>query len=334
LLIFSKQADYSTTYSSSTDVDPVQQMLMVFMQYLAGSNKFHTVFLVKLCFENEERMTLNRRNFLKIGGLVVASGLVAAAGYLELNDEAQQPVVDHVQVPVKNLKPSLEGFTILQMSDIHLRPFTQPDLVKKAVEMSNRLHPDLVVLTGDYVWRNKEAAFELAPIIAGLNPRYGIYSVLGNHDLWLDVRVIKAAFAEARLPLLVNQGVEVNAGSGSLFLAGLDDGWSGKADLNLALEQAPAGAPVVLLLHEPDLVNQTSLDPRVSLQLSGHTHGGQIRLPGKPPFISPHLGREYDKGLYRVNDTWLYVNRGLGVISIPFRYNCPPEITLLTLVSA
>jgi predicted MPP superfamily phosphohydrolase len=277
---------------------------------------------------------MNRRNFLKIGGLFAAGGLLAAAGHLEMNDEAQQPVVDQVLVPIKNLKPSLEGFTILQLSDIHLRPFTKPDLVKKAVEISNRLRPDLVALTGDYVWRNQEAAFELAPILAGLDARYGVYSVLGNHDLWLDERAVKAAFAQAGLPLLMNQGIEVNAGNGSLYLAGLEDGWSGRPDLRQALENAPAGTPVVLLLHEPDLVNQTSLDPRITLQLSGHTHGGQVRLPGRPSFLTPHLGKLYDRGLFRVNETWLYTNRGLGVISIPFRYNCPPEVTLLTLTRA
>lgn len=105
-------------------------------------------------------------------------------------------------------------------------------------------------------------------------------------------------------------------------------------DLKSTLEKAPAGAPVVLLLHEPDLVDQTSLDPRVSLQLSGHTHGGQVRLLGRPPVLAPHLGKKYDQGLFRVNETWLYTNRGLGVISIPIRYNCPPEITLLTLTKA
>jgi uncharacterized protein len=277
---------------------------------------------------------MNRRDFLKVSGVVAASVLLAAAGRFELDDEAQHPVVDKVLVPIKNLSPSLEGFTIAQLSDIHLRPMTQPGLVKNAVEMTNRLHPDLVALTGDYVWLDQDAAFELAPILAGLDARHGVYSVLGNHDLWLNVEAVKSAFAESRLPILINQGLEVTVGAGSLYLAGLDDGWSGKADLKRSLENAPTGVPVVLLLHEPDLVNQTSLDPRVALQLSGHTHGGQVRMPGKPPFFKPHLGEEYTQGLFRVNDTWLYTNRGLGVISVPVRYNCPPEITLLTLTRA
>ncbi len=271
---------------------------------------------------------------MKIGGLVIASGLLAAAGNAKQNDESQDPIVEQVLVPIKNLKSSLEGLTILQLSDIHLRPFTQPSLVKKAVEIANRLHPDLVVLTGDYVWLNREAAFDLASILSGLNSRYGVYSVLGNHDYWLDLQVIKTAFAEARLPLLINQGLEVSAGKDALYLAGLDDGWSGKADLKQALEKASDRVPIVLLLHEPDLVDQTSLDPRIALQLSGHTHGGQVRLPGKPSMFTPYLGKKYDQGLFRINNTWLYTNRGLGVISVPFRYNCPPEITLLTLTKA
>ncbi|HJS19074.1 MAG TPA: metallophosphoesterase, partial [Anaerolineales bacterium] len=261
---------------------------------------------------------------MKVSSLVLAGGFLAKVGQLELNDETNTPVVDRVEIPIPNLKPALEGFTIVQLSDIHLQPYTKPSLVRKAVEISNELRPDLVVLTGDYVWHDQEAVFELAPILAGLNARHGVYSVLGNHDYWLDVEVTKRAFEESRLPMLINQGVEIHAGNGSFYLAGMDDGWSGQPDLNQSLEDAPTGDPVVLLLHEPDLVNETSLDPRLALQLSGHTHGGQVLLPGKPPIFTPHLGKEYSQGLFRVNDTWLYTNRGLGVISVPLRFNCPP----------
>jgi predicted MPP superfamily phosphohydrolase len=277
---------------------------------------------------------MNRREFMKLGSLFAAGGLLAKVGQIELSDETNTPVVERVDIPIRNLKPALEGFTIVQLSDIHLQPFTRPELVQRAVEMSNDLRPDLTVLTGDYVWRDQEAAFELAPILAGLNARHGVYSVLGNHDHWLDVEATKRAFAEAGLPMLINQGVEIVQGNGSFYLAGMDDGWSGLPDLTQTLEDAPSGDPVVLLLHEPDLVNETSLDPRIALQLSGHTHGGQVLLPGKPPIFTPTLGKIYSQGLFKVNDTWLYTNRGLGVISVPLRFNCPPEITLLTLARA
>jgi hypothetical protein len=277
---------------------------------------------------------LNRREFLKVAGLAVGGGLVATTSYLAVNDESQDPVVDRVPIRLKGLHPALEGFTILQMTDLHLYPLTQPELIKKSVAIANSLNPDLVVLTGDYVWRYLDAIDEIAPILTTLNARHGVYSTLGNHDYWLDADVIKRTMENAGLPVLVNQGLPISQGQGTFYLAGLDDGWSGNPDLDATLDGAPADVPVVLLCHEPDLADQYSLDGRVSLQLSGHTHGGQIRLPGVGALILPYLGRKYDLGLYKVNHMLLYTNRGIGVISEPVRYNCPPEITQFILQSA
>ena len=270
---------------------------------------------------------LNRREFLKVVGLTVGGGLVAASSYLAISDESQDPVVDQVPIRIKNLHPSLEGFTLLQMTDQHLYPLTQPSLIKKSVAIANSLNPDLVVLTGDYVWQDLEAIDELAPILAGLDAKYGVFSTLGNHDYWLDADVITTTLEAAGLPVLVNQGLSIKHGKGSFYLAGLDDGWSGNPDLDATLEGAMPGDPVILLCHEPDLADRYALDGRVSLQLSGHSHGGQIRLPGIGALILPYLGRKYDIGLYKVDQMLLYTNRGLGVISEPVRYNCPPEIT-------
>jgi len=158
---------------------------------------------------------------------------------------------------------------------------------------------------------------------------------MGNHDLWTDVDVIKDAFDESGVPYLINQGVTISEGNGDLHLAGLDDGWSGEPDLQAAMEGAPEDAPVVLLMHEPDLADDYSLDPRMSLQLSGHAHGGQIRIPSLGgALVLPYLGRKYDYQLYKVNDMWLYSNPGIGVTNEPLRINCPPEITEITLVRA
>lgn len=270
---------------------------------------------------------LNRREFLKVAGLAVGVSLVAATSYLAINDESQDPVVDRVPIRIKNLHPALEGFTLLQMTDQHLYPLTQPSLIKKSVAIANSLNPDLVVLTGDYVWQDLEAIDELAPILAGLDAKHGVFSTLGNHDYWLDADVITTTLEAAGLPVLVNQGLSIKHGKGSFYLAGLDDGWSGSPDLDATLEAAMPGDSVILLCHEPDLADRYALDGRVSLQLSGHSHGGQIRLPGLGALILPYLGRKYDIGLYKVDEMLLYTNRGLGVISEPVRYNCPPEIT-------
>ena len=277
-------------------------------------------------------MEIDRQDFLRICGIAAAGGLIALGGRLYQLNETRKPVVDKVTIPIRGLHPALEGFTIVQLTDIHLWPYTQTGLVRQAVAMANSLQPDLILLTGDYVWRIRDAAAELAPILAGLDARYGIYSVMGNHDYWLDIRAVQDAFDASHLRVLYNEGIPLGVGKAVLYLAGMDDGWSGRPDLNASLQEAPSGAPVVLLLHEPDLIDETSRDPRVSLQLSGHTHGGQVLIRGKAPFFTPYLGKKYHQGLFKVRDAWLYTNRGLGVISVPLRINCPPEVTHLTLV--
>ena len=277
---------------------------------------------------------MSRRAFLAAFGAALVGGLVASTAYLVARDESQDPVVEEVSIPLVGLGPGLEGTTIVQISDFHLYPHTRPPLVRRAVEMANSLKPDLVVLTGDYVWHEVEAIHDLAPLLAGLDARQGVYSILGNHELWMGVDVVVGALREAGLPILENRGLPIAGGGDLFYLAGLDDGWSGHPDLDAALEGAPAGAPVVLLYHEPDLADDIAPDGRVALQLSGHSHGGQIRLPRLGPLILPPLGRKYDMGLYRLEDMWLYTNRGLGCTNEPIRYHCAPEITRLTLVQA
>jgi len=275
---------------------------------------------------------LSRREFLKVMVWSLVATVASTGGYLALGNEANQAQVFSLTIPIKGLNPSLEGFKILQISDFHLYPYTQPELIRQAVELCNTRNADLVVLTGDYVWLQAEAIFELTAILSGLQTRQGIYAIIGNHDIWTDVNIVRSGFDRQRIPILTNEGVPISVGKGSFYLAGLDDGQSGQPDLNAALEDAPPGDPVVLLFHEPDLADEVSLDGRVNLQLSGHSHGGQIRLPGFGAFILPYLGRKYDYGLYQVNQMWLYTNGGLGTITIPVRYNCPPEITEVILV--
>jgi predicted MPP superfamily phosphohydrolase len=278
--------------------------------------------------------SLTRKDFLKISG-VAAAGLVAAsAAYIYLNDESETIVVERLTLPIKGLKSALEGFTILQISDIHLLPLTQPELVRQAVEIANSLQPDLTLLTGDYVWTEIEAMHSLTPIISNLNARYGVFTSLGNHDLWTDIRVVTQGLAEAGLPLLVNQGLPLGIGKEILYLAAVDDCWSGKPDLAAALEGVPEAAPVILMAHEPDTAEKFAKDGRISVQLSGHSHGGQVRIPGIGAIVLPYLAWKYDMGLYKLGEMWLYTNRGLGITNVALRFNCPPEITLITLVAS
>ena len=285
-------------------------------------------------FKPNRKKNINRRSFLKVSGTALFTALAAMMSYFYIGNEYEDPVVERVEIPILNLPPSFEGFRIVQISDIHYYPFTTLELVDQAVQMANQLNPDLVVLTGDFVWHEVEVIFDLMPSLARLDAKNGVYSILGNHDLWTDVGVITQAFKEAQLPLLVNEGLPFTIGNDSLYLAGLDDGWSGKPDLNLAMGDWPEGAPTVLLMHEPDLATQYATDQRISLQLSGHSHGGQVRFPFMGALILPYLSWKYPIGLYDINGMWLYTNRGLGTTNIPLRINCAPEITELTLVRA
>ena len=279
-------------------------------------------------------MKLTRREFLKtLGYVTMTYGIAALGGYnYATKVEPKWLIVERVNVPIKGLKSSLEGLKIVQLSDIHLHPHTQIDLVEKAVQIVNDIAPDLIALTGDYVLEMAESIFDLAPLLSQMNARFGIFSILGNHDLWTNAEAVQLGLEDAGLPVFVNEGLTLDIEGEPLYLAGLDDGWSGEPDLNAALEDCPADTPAIVLMHEPDFIGEIAQDPRVSLQLSGHTHGGQVRLPGIGPLALPTYGRKYDIGLHKVNQTMLYVNRGLGVIGPPVRFNCRPEITEITLV--
>jgi predicted MPP superfamily phosphohydrolase len=277
---------------------------------------------------------LNRRSFLKVSGATLFAGLSFMSTYLYLGNELYSPVVEKVEIPIRKLPAGLEGFRIVQISDIHYFPITTIELVDQAVQMANSLAPDLILLTGDYVWHEVEVIFDLMPSLARLNARYGVYSCRGNHELWTDADLISRAFDQVRMPLLVNQGFPITVGKDSLYLASLDDGWSGQPDLKAAMANWSEDTPTVLLMHEPDFADEYALDSRIHLQLSGHSHGGQIRFPFMGAVLLPYLSRKYPMGLYNINGMWLYTNRGLGSTNIPLRVNCAPEVTELTLVAA
>jgi len=277
---------------------------------------------------------ISRRGFLKALGHVSLGYLVAGIGAYKYGTllEPEWLAIEYVTIPIPRLKPLFEGFRIVQMSDFHLHPYTQIDQIVNAVDEANRLKPDLVVLTGDFVLENADSIYELAPVLSRLNAKYGVFSVLGNHDLWTNASVVRSGLEEIGLPVMKNSGISLSIGQDMINLAGLDAAWDGQPDLNLALRDLPQGIPTILLMHEPDTADIFSQDKRVSLQLSGHTHGGQVRIPIMGAPVLPDYGKKYDSGLYRVNEMWLYTNRGIGVIGPPVRLNCRPEITEITLV--
>lgn len=277
-------------------------------------------------------LKINRRTFLKrFLGLTATAGLAATGGYQYGLAEARNLVVEAVEIPLKNLPSALEGFRIVMLGDLHLSELTPLSFLQEAITLANNLKPDLIALVGDYVWHEVEVIFDLAPVLAKLNAKYGVFAVLGNHDLWTNVNIVTEGLNRSKIPLLVNKGLTLNVGKSQLYLAGLDDAWSGKPNLEAALAKHLSNTPSILLAHEPDPADIYALDGRVSLHLAGHSHGGQVKIPGIGALITPYLAKKYKEGLFNINNMWLYTTRGVGTTILPFRINCPPEITEITL---
>jgi uncharacterized protein len=285
-----------------------------------------------------------RRTFLQ-----VAAG-VAAIGTLALGEDAiilepNRPILVAMEISLARLPAAFDGFTIAQLSDFHYNEHFSAVPLRAAIEIVNNLHPDLIVLTGDFVTvpmfhrrfhtgkRAASAAEPCATLLAQLHPRIGVVSVLGNHDVDSDAPRIIETLHSHGLPVLRNRSIPIERGGARVWICGLDSVWEGKPDLDLALHGVPSNELVVLLVHEPDFANKAALHP-VDLQLSGHSHGGQIWLPGIGAPWLPLFARKYPRGLYRVGPLTLYTNIGLGTIRVPIRLNCPPEVTLFTLRSA
>ncbi len=255
-------------------------------------------------------MHITRRGFLKWAGGALLGG-AAGAGYVT-QIEPEWLTVERQLITLPQLSASMDGFKIVQLSDFHLFPYTDLALIEKTVAKTNALNPDLVVLTGDYVLETAASIFDLAPTLAKLNPRHGIFAILGNHDHWTDAQVVKQGLAEQGIELLHNKGVLLN--ESQLYLAGVDDLWSGEPDVEAALDGWREDVPTLLLAHEPDFADDFLTDGRIQLQLSGHSHGGQVRLPGYGPIVLPTHAQKYHNGLYQVGQGHVYTNRGIGMV--------------------
>jgi hypothetical protein len=272
----------------------------------------------------------SRRSFLRLalgGAATAALSAVGGAGYAALI-EPHWLHLTQVDIPIARLAAHLDGFTIAQMSDLHCGPVVEPAAIDSAVELVLQQRVDLTVLTGDYVSHSADYAPSCADRLATLTGGGVTFACLGNHDHWTDAEAVTAALTHAGIVVLRNAAIKAADG---LWVAGLDDVWEEHADLSQALRDVPSDVTTVLLAHEPDCADAVAADGRVQLQLSGHSHGGQVWLPGIGAPMLPYLAQKYPAGRYQVGGMWLYVNRGVGLISPAMRFNCRPEVTLLRL---
>ena len=280
--------------------------------------------------------TLTRRRFL------TTATLSAAALALYSGEIARHELeLIHYPIVLRNLPPAFEGFRIAHISDLHFEEYTEPFFLHRMIREVNALTPDLILITGDFITHGpprsvpERAIYTVADALRALTcpQRLGI---LGNHDCTVSASFIARVLRDRGTPILTNQHTTVERNGQRITIAGVLDPLTSFPNLTQAVPDQPDG-PVILMAHTPDyadLVRHHSRGHLVDLILSGHSHGGQVRLPGIGPLILPPLGKKYVHGHFQFDNLQLYVNRGLGSVGLPFRLNCPPEITLLTLQSA
>jgi uncharacterized protein len=279
---------------------------------------------------------ISRRRFLKISlasaiGTTVA-GVTSFAYAHDIEPENLEIVPLELHLP--RLDPAFDAYRLVQISDIHMGTGITAERLKHIVERVNAQNPDAIALTGDYVTHG-----DIKPLLPGLvsafsqlTPKDSAVAILGNHDHWTDPTALRSMFRDSGLTDLSNAVYTVRRGDAVLHLAGVDDYWQGEDRLDDVLAQLSDDACAILLAHEPDFADVSAASGRFDLQISGHSHGGQVRLPIiNHPVIVPRYSTRYPVGQYQVGTMIQYTNRGVGTIPPTVRFNCRPEITVFTL---
>lgn len=280
-----------------------------------------------------------KSSFYRLLGLA-ASAITALFGnvwqWSTIRRSTETLDISHHTLVIPGLPPAFDGLTITQLSDLHASTLVRLEFLQLAIAQAQQLASDLIVITGDLVYSDgPDYTPRLTALLAPLTAPLGVYTIYGNHDHHRhNLPAIAAAVAQAGVTVLFNTTLPLHRDGHTLYLAGVDDPREGRPLLAHALSAVPPHGHVILLAHAPDFADIAAQDPRVRVQLSGHSHGGQIRLPLIGPLHLPAMGRKYVMGQFQLGHLTLYVNRGLGVSGIPLRLNCPPEITRLTLRAA
>ncbi len=281
---------------------------------------------------------MNDRGIYRRVLLGAALGVLLLGGLVYVRKvEPEDVEVVPVSLVLPRLDAAFEGYRIAQISDIHADGWMTPGRVLSLVNLVNAEAPDLVAITGDFATYSRfrsliRHASRLVAPLRRLQATDGVVAVLGNHDHKTDARTVRRVLAASGVIELHNAVLTLRRGGESLYLCGVDDLKEGTPRLDRALEGLSEEGAAVLLAHEPDFADESAATGRFDLQLSGHSHGGQVGVPLLRYLFLPKLSRKYPTGLYRVGDMFLYTNRGLGAHP-RFRFNCRPEITVFTLRS-
>jgi len=239
-------------------------------------------------------------------------------------------------VNIRGLDPVFDGYRVAVIADLHLGQWLTPLRLAGVVGTVNDLKPDLIAIPGDLVSYDLERySAPLAENLKALKAKDGVVVVLGNHDHWAGASKVRKILQQAGVTDLANDAISIKKGKTELWVSGVDSVKVNADRLDHVLAKIPPGStPGILLVHEPDFADEAAATGRFALQLSGHSHGGQVALPYIGVPIRGNHFKNYYSGTYQVKDMVLYVNRGLGVNVVWLRWNCRPEITLITLRSS
>jgi uncharacterized protein len=278
-------------------------------------------------------MGMTKRQFFRAAvGLGITGGVsgLAAIQYA-FNWEPNHVVAEARTIRIKGLPSSFDGLKIVLLSDFHLYPFTTKETIQKAIRIAIGFQADIALLAGDFVYGSADSIFELRPLLTELNPRLGIFAVMGNHDHRQGVVQITNELTRGGIEVLNNRGVTIQIGGDSIYLAGIDSVSQGNPMPAVAFANRKRDQSSIVMVHEPDVIDDLVNEVPVDLQLSGHSHGGQVRLPLVGALMLPDYGQIYSLGLYQVGRAQVYTSRGIGMIGVPIRVDCPPEVTCITL---
>ena len=273
---------------------------------------------------------MTRRRFIKLSFAIGGGTVIAGIGYSAL--EACWIQISNEVIRVPRLPSAFSNLRIAFLVDIHHGPFTSLAYVNSVVTLANNLNPDLILLGGDYVHRDRHYIAPCFQALRKLNAPLGVYGVLGNHDHWESAPETRKAMQDSEIVELTNEGIWLSQKGQRLRLAGVGDLWEDTQDLTKALGDTHSSETSILLSHNPDYV-ETITDSRVGLVLSGHTHSGQVIFPLiGAPIVPSRFGQKYLRGLVKTPYTQVFVSRGLGTITPPLRFCCRPEINIITLI--
>jgi uncharacterized protein len=278
----------------------------------------------------EKQSLINRRNTLRLIA-AGAIGSIANAAWIEPGSLS----ITRQDLTCRKLPPHLGGLRIALLSDFHFRPEQDAELLEKVIRATRSERPDLIALTGDFISADPSVIAPMLRQLDTLRAEHGIFAVMGNHDGWnASSSLLRRQFEKAGITFLINHHSLLTIRGEALAVAGTDFIWQGRPDPERTLRGISAQTPILALVHEPDYFDTLRARRDILLQLSGHTHGGQCRIPfiGYTPKTVKY-GKNYVYGGFSRGNSNLFVTRGVGTSGPRVRFACPPELVMLTLRS-